>query len=423
MLPLVLFAAVFLPGCDDTYNESMVYPLRRDPIITDVDAFFLGELPDPDQPGQLPLMKVSGLEDPRSPYYPLRDKLSKILFDPTSLGSEQRKELEGALEKAFGSPRNPNFNAEYAGIPAKQAEKYVATLRLDAATLEQGSRLYRLHCMQCHGLTGDGRGPTSKWVNPHPRDYRAGMFKFTSVDQSDGKSRKPRRDDLFHVIHEGVEGTSMPAHNMLPDPDIETLVSYVIHLSIRGEVELDALRRLAKQQRDAKEENKTVAYKQGEIEGYLVTRAPGRKPRIQSIVEDWAGSQGKAIIPGPYKTLDPDEMKASVQRGHGLFVPNCGACHKDYGRQPLWKADRWGTLVRPADLTRGVYRGGRRPIDLYWRIHSGVAPSGMPPLAKFTNEDGKTTGALGTDDTWDVVNFLQALPYPVMRQRYGIDID
>ena len=43
-----------------------------------------------------------------------------------------------------------------------------------------------------------------------------------------------------------------------------------------------------------------------------------------------------------------------------------------------FRYDEWGTLVRPMNLTTGVYRGGRRPIDLYWRIKGGIEPSGMP---------------------------------------------
>jgi mono/diheme cytochrome c family protein len=57
--------------------------------------------------------------------------------------------------------------------------------------------------------------------------------------------------------------------------------------------------------------------------------------------------------------------------------------------------------VRPANLTAGVYRGGRRPIDLYWRLRGGIPPSGMPALADLSDAE-----------LWDVVAFLQALPYP-----------
>jgi hypothetical protein len=56
----------------------------------------------------------------------------------------------------------------------------VKNLKLDPDTLARGSSLYRLQCLHCHGLSGNGRGPTAAWVNPHPRDYRSGVFKFTS---------------------------------------------------------------------------------------------------------------------------------------------------------------------------------------------------------------------------------------------------
>src|ERR671935_235750 len=71
-------------------------------------------------------------------------------------------------------------------------------------TLAHGSRVYRVHCLQCHGVTGDGRGPTAAWVNPHPRDYRQGIFKFQSRDQTEDKGygtvRKPAKEDLVRTL-------------------------------------------------------------------------------------------------------------------------------------------------------------------------------------------------------------------------------
>jgi hypothetical protein len=51
-------------------------------------------------------------------------------------------------------------------------------------------------------------------------------------------------------------------------------------------------------------------------------------------------------------------------------------------------------------------------VDLYWRIHSGINGSGMVPFGS----------SLQGNQIWDLVNFLQALPYPAMRAKYGIDI-
>src|SRR5205085_2022380 len=107
-------------------------------------------------------------------------------------------------------------------------------LKLDRKTLEKGSAIFRKQCLHCHGLPGDGRGPTGPWVNPHPRDFRQGFFKFASTDPAIGK---PRREDIRRTLLNGIDGTSMPSFHLLPADDLENLISYVIHLSIRGEAE------------------------------------------------------------------------------------------------------------------------------------------------------------------------------------------
>ena len=106
------------------------------------------------------------------------------------------------------------------------------------------------------------------------------------------------------------------------------------------------------------------------------------------------------------RTARDAAREQSIRHGYQLFSDSkgeasCIACHVDYGRQVNFRYDKWGTMVRPMNLTTGVYRGGRRPIDLYWRIKGGIDPSGMP--------DAKT---LSEKDVWDVVNFVHNLPYP-----------
>ena len=68
----------------------------------------------------------------------------------------------------------------------------------------------------------------------------------------------------------------------------------------------------------------------------------------------------------------------------------------------LWakSLDEWGNPLRPANLIEGNYKGGRRPIDLYWRIAKGINGVKMPAHA----------GILTDEQIWDVVNFVLALP-------------
>jgi mono/diheme cytochrome c family protein len=400
-LPLILSVA-WLSGCGDTYSEAIQYTVRTDPLFTKAPG---NEQVDPDRPGQLPLYTITDLDDIRNPLQKIGNELIKngTIRDPAKLNEANRAKLDDVLGALFGSPAEPHVG----GIDAETRE----TLKLDDETLRHGSHYYRLHCLQCHGVTGDGRGPTAKWVNPHPRDYRQGLFKFQSVDQTQKADRKPRRADLIRVIQEGVEGTAMPAHNFFSQKDLEYLASYVIHLSIRGEAEYATLKNAFNDNMEPDRDNAPQGAKV-----YL-------KNMVGLIGKKWVDSQAPAAVikPVDYPTYTDAEKSESVQNGQKIFLgagggaaaASCVSCHKDYGRESLFRFDAWGTLVRPTNLTAGVYRGGRRPVDLYWRIHSGINGSGMAPFG--TSLQGK--------EIWDLVNFLQALPYPAMRTKYALQLN
>jgi len=97
--------------------------------------------------------------------------------------------------------------------------------------VRQGRLLYAEHCLHCHGVAGDGNGPTAKYLNPHPRDYRLGIFKFTSTINA----RRAQRDDLARIIGNGIPGTYMPSFRLLTPTESTAIVEYVLWLSMRGE--------------------------------------------------------------------------------------------------------------------------------------------------------------------------------------------
>lgn len=393
--PLIAF--LFLSGCEYSgYSKDLIYPMRSDPIV--VSAPKTEQPFSPPAPGQLD-KEIAGIAakggqtiDPN---------------DAKTIAADQRGMLQTALNKTFGRPHNPTVG------PTDAEADFVAQLTQlkirdeDAKnpfqTLRQGSKLYRYHCVHCHGLTGDGRGPTGPWEVPHPRDYRSGEFKFISAINV-GANTRPRRDDLVRTLRMGIEGTSMPSFRLLEvrDPenknkenDLEALVSYVMHLSIRGLVEVRMLKEIA-----------------GGNTFSSLDDADGKvQDMMKEVVEQWANSNAKPITPAEHSYVEVMSTKAkaeSIRHGYNLFSDpkgdaSCIGCHADYGRQVNFRYDDWGTLVRPMNLTSGVYRGGRRPIDLFWRIKGGIGPSGMPK-----------TGLPKDEDIWDVVNFVQALPYPQM---------
>jgi mono/diheme cytochrome c family protein len=383
---LLVLGAFCMTGCDtEGYSDDMRYPLRTDPIFIKAPETQPYTVDPPGALNQLPAR--------------IKELGGKTL-DPKDLAAKKGKErsqLEKRLEEKFGTPAHPKVEGKVGDSEEDLADALKLKDEDGKDLLAAGSRLFRRHCLHCHGLTGDGHGPTAEWVNPHPRDYRPGIFKFTSSGQQAG-TRKPRREDLKRTLRNGIEGTSMPSFGLLSDSELEELVSYVIHLSLRGEVESVVMQKLLGD--DNLEDDSVVAETDKQL---------GR------LANYWVQAQAvKSLIkPDPY----PGFSEKSVKNGYKLFIDQsqagCVSCHKDFGRQNNYKWDDWGTIVRPIDFTSGVFRGGRRPIDLYWRIHSGIRGSGMSAFF----------GPLNSDQIWDLVNFLQVLPYPEMRRKYGIEID
>jgi mono/diheme cytochrome c family protein len=385
--PLVVLAAlglglVILSGCDSQgYSDEMIYPVRDD-VIVDPTVKPTAEPTQFERPGQWAYLLPE-----------FKDKGGKM-FDPSRLTPAQRNAFRKMLNDYFGTPAKPTVK----GVP----DDVKKDLQLDDATLANGSQLYRRHCLHCHGLTGDGHGPTAPWVNPHPRDYRPGKFKFTST--TGGNARKPTRADLIHTLKQGVEGTSMPSFGLLPPEELNALASYVIHLSARGQLEFEQMRVVLSDPDSPKKGAETVTEGVGGDDGVLV-----------GLLKDWQEADAKLIKVGDFPFKEPD-MEASITRGYRLFLgqgvgaASCISCHTDYGRQNTFKYDEWGNIARPRDLTQGVYRGGRRPVDLYYRVIGGLNGTPMPAFVP----EGQQNDPQKIKDVWDVVNFVQALPYPSM---------
>jgi mono/diheme cytochrome c family protein len=295
-------------------------------------------------------------------------------------------------------------------------------------------------------VPGDGRGPTARWINPHPRDFRQGLFKFMSVSQLGKEYTAPRREDLLHTLQHGIEATAMPSFVLLGNNDLNYLVSYVIHLSLRGKAEFD----LMKYSYDWNYANGTftATYKtpetplaetikewhQANAAKWLESQDPKNWIQVEPYDEHFKGDKGEwqvwqkvkddakkteirgAIAAALFNNEEPhmDAAKKILElRGDQVKNANCKQCHIDYGRQAKFKFDSWASLTRPNNFPLGVFRGGRRPIDIYHRIHSGILGSNMTP---FRN-------AISSNSIWDLAHFVQSLSYPAMRRGMGVEID
>ncbi len=296
-----------------------------------------------------------------------------------------------------------------------------------------GYGLYRRHCLHCHGVSGAGDGPTSAFLYPFPRDYRKGLFKFTSTPNG----ARPHRDDLIRTVREGLHGTSMPAFEALMSEDeIKQVVDYVVFLSIRGETELSLI-----EEASIADENDINSLSDDDV-----------RATADGVINKWKVAQTQVVNPGIPRTPSTPE---SIERGRELFLGKtkekleCAGCHGALARgdgpsfvdqgvfnhvvfggdpstrkeriesldaktKELWgqKLDEWGNPLRPANLNRGVYKGGRRPLDIYWRIAKGITGAQMP--AHYPTIDHK--------QIWDLVNFVLELPYQpdLLRGQEGV---
>jgi mono/diheme cytochrome c family protein len=298
--------------------------------------------------------------------------------------TRQRADLAVEMKRLFGTPLAPTVNAS----DSAKIEK----LGLDAETLAAGSALYRKFCLHCHGLVGDGNGSTAgpidaPFLTPRPRDFRQGMFKFrsTAVKQRDGslsttEIARPSRADLAKTIRSGVPTASMPSFNLLDEAKVEQLVSYVIHLGIRGRVEKEYARNF-------------------DVEAEEV---------LAKELDAWQ----KPALYVPEKLPKPwDELQNDRERGRKIYLSEtaaCASCHGKDGRASaietptnLGRRNEWGDLNPPRDLTIGGYRGGSRPIDIFYRIRLGVAGSGMPAADPASVKD---------EEVWYLVDYVLSLP-------------
>lgn len=306
-----------------------------------------------------------------------------------------RTQLESFLAQLYGSPESPILP----GFKPTQ-------LKPDAAPrtpLENGRILYKQHCMHCHGYYGAGDGPTANFLLPRPRNFLYGEFKFTSTKAG----AKPTHADLMRTIAQGVQGTMMPAFGPTePTPDltaigvfagfagppgfdVDGVAWYVQLLAMRGELERKLM---------------AVFKDNGEI---TADDVQGFQSSIEAAWKDADNQALTAEAPRPDRS--PEAIAKSVKAGDELFhtqAAQCVSCHGANGlgdgldpNAPEAAKDIWGTALRPANLTLGVYRGGRRPIDLYRRVHVGIKGNVMPGFG----------AQLKPEQIWNLVDYVQSL--------------
>jgi high-affinity iron transporter len=108
-------------------------------------------------------------------------------------------------------------------------QKVISSYNLQVApkrfpSLENGAKLFALHCGACHGKTGLGDGILAAGLEPSPTNFH-------NPDKANGLSPF----QAYNTIRLGVDGTSMRAFDELSDDEVWDLAFYAISLSHRKE--------------------------------------------------------------------------------------------------------------------------------------------------------------------------------------------
>jgi mono/diheme cytochrome c family protein len=274
----------------------------------------------------------------------------------------------------------PEFQQQIAKILRDQAgrpslPKLIGSPETSTAHLKRGAEVYARYCVQCHGVSGDGNGVAAKYLNPKPRNYQLGIFKFTSTTYGS----KPLREDLIRTVKRGIRGTSMPAFPLLSPRDLEAVVDYVLVLTHRGELE-------------------TKLAEAAEFDDQVDESAVPQL--VSEIVGRWRQARSQVVYPS---SPMPIFTKANVERGKEQFLSiGCSKCHGDDGRGMMASnvgTDAWGNPTKAADLTSGMLRGGTEPLDIYRHIAAGINGTPMPAFSD-------TLKAKPPETAWDLVSYV-----------------
>jgi mono/diheme cytochrome c family protein len=396
---------------------------------------------------------------------PPRFHVNLVAAARAELTTAHQQTIADVLEAMWGTPDVP-FALDETKLDMDKLKMAAGPVRSDRSGLHTG--LYREHCVHCHGISGDGMGPTASFLKPYPRDYRQGKFKFKSTERAE----PPTDEDLATIVRHGIPGTAMPAFEVaLAQPEIDALVEYVKYLSMRGQTELALIAAIADL---------------GTDEQLKLDRETLVAGALQPILDQWHGA-GQKIIQAPEPPANFGSAE-SIAKGRDLFFgqAQCLKCHgttalgdgqrtdfddwskeinemqiaarssleklpedrataEQSNREAVREAeqiedaderkarleelkveyedtkkslDRREQMDRlrlaviethalaprtidPRNLRLGVYRGGRRPIDLYYRFFAGINAVPMPGVG----------GTVKDEEVWHLVDYVMSLPY------------
>jgi cytochrome c oxidase cbb3-type subunit 2 len=240
------------------------------------------------------------------------------------------EELRGLV--AYTQKLGTNRGAWREAFEPQMLAVSVMSIPQTEAQVERGKIVYERRCVGCHGVKGDGNGPVATFLDPRPRNFTLGSFKFRTTPSGS----LPTDGDLYRTLTRGVRWTAMPTWHELPEKDRIAAIAYIKTFSSRWKED---------------------------------------KPEPPIVIGD-----------------PPKPTLALLARGKELYGrAKCFQCHGDGGKGDGPSAgelqDDSKFPIRPTDLTRGQFKGGGDVRDIYRTMTTGLDGAPMPSFIDSMKDD------------------------------------
>lgn len=213
--------------------------------------------------------------------------------------------------------------------------------------------VYVRECSACHGAEGRGDGPAAEFLFPKPRNFTKAYYRLRTTDGL------PTDDDLLRTITNGIPGAAMPSFAFLPEADRRALVAHI--------------KTFAKRYDDEEEVWVNLFESRGVGNVLRVPEAPKETPDLAAL--------GKAT----YEKMQCFKCHGESGYGDGPSAPTL--------------VDNEDFPIRPADFTRGIFKGGDTVTDIYTRFSVGMGGTPMPSFA----------GELSDRERWALAYYVKSL--------------
>ena len=269
-----------------------------------------------------PVLEVSGLPEPYDKPEAWKGKTLTVIAPS--------EELRGLV--AYTQKLGTNRGAWREVFEPQAISASVMTLPDTAQQVARGKLVYERRCTGCHGAKGDGNGPAATFLDPRPRNFTLGSFKFRTTPSGS----LPTDGDLYRTLTRGVRWTAMPTWHELPEKDRIAVIAYIKTFSPRWKDE---------------------------------------KPEPPILIVD-----------------PPKPTPELLARGQQLYTQaKCFQCHGDSGKGDGPSAgelrDDLKFPIRPADFTKGQFKGGGEVSDIYRTMTTGMDGTPMPSFADSMKDD------------------------------------